>query len=348
MEPGRTTTSTPRAGVLCAGTVVVDLAKVIDRFPTPDRLAVIASVTPSTGGPGVNLAVDLTRLGAAYPVGVVGVVGQDEHGGWMRAELDRLGIDTSGLRTSEAVATSFSDAMILRDGGARTFFHHVGANALLTPDDVDLTTTTARILHLGAPGLHPALDGAQDTGSGWASVLAAAQAAGMHTNLELVSLEPERLRQLVVPCLAHLDSLVVNEIEACRVAGVELAPTCVDGPVDWAAIEDAARRLLDAGVRRLVAVHFPAGCVAVTPDGATHRQGSVRLPQDRLVNATGAGDAFAAGVIHGLHEGWSVPQCLRAGACVAASCMTGTGTSDVAPLVDCLALGRRFGFRPAP
>lgn len=332
-----------RSGVLCAGTVVVDVAKVVDRFPTPERLAVIESVTPSTGGPALNLAVDLARLGAGYPLGIVGVVGRDEHADFVLAELGRLGVDATGLRRTDTAATAFTDAMILRDTGARSFFHHVGANALFAATDVNLAASTARILHMGAPGLHPAMDGA---GPGWATVLAAARAAGMHTNLELVSLEPQRLRDVALPCLPHLDSLIVNEVEAASLAGVDLAATTADGVTDWSAIEALARRLIEMGVHRLVAVHFPAGCVAATSDGLVYRQGSVRMPADRLVSAVGAGDAFASGVIHGVHEGWPVDDCLRAGVWTAAACLTGSGTSDgVGPLADCLALGERYGYR---
>ena len=57
----------PRAGVLCAGTMVVDVAKVIDAYPALDHLATIEQVSLSTGGPGLNMAVDLRMLGAALP-----------------------------------------------------------------------------------------------------------------------------------------------------------------------------------------------------------------------------------------------------------------------------------------
>jgi sugar/nucleoside kinase (ribokinase family) len=332
-----------RSGVLCAGTVVVDVAKVVDRFPTPELLAVIESVTPSTGGPALNLAVDLARLGADYPLGIVGVVGQDEYAGFVLAELDRLGIDTTRLRRTGSAATSFTDAMILRGSGVRSFYHHIGANALLTAADVDVASSSARVLHMGAPGLHDAMDAA----GGWAAVLAAAQRAGMHTNLELVSLEPDRMREVALPCLPHLDSLIVNEVEAASVAGIELAATSADGVTDWSAMEDVARRVLGLGVKSFVAVHFPAGCVAVTHDGGVHRQGSVDLPADQVISAVGAGDAFASGVIHGVHEGWPLQDSLRTGVCIAAACLGGSGTSDgVRPLSECLALGAEFGYRP--
>jgi sugar/nucleoside kinase (ribokinase family) len=168
----------------------------------------------------------------------------------------------------------------------------------------------------------------------------------MRTNLELVSLEAEQIRAVALPCLPHLDYLIVNEIEACALAGVVVTPAPADGTPDWAALEKVALALVALGVSRVVAVHFPSGCVAADGDGRVWRQGSVRLPREVLRNATGAGDAFAAGVIVGLHEDRPVQQCLVGGVCVAAASLMGTGTSDgVLPLQDCLALGARYGYR---
>ncbi len=73
-----------RSGVLCVGSVVVDAAKVIDVYPAPERLARVEEVTRSTGGPGLNMAVDLRLLGARFGVGMVGAVGDDENGRFVR------------------------------------------------------------------------------------------------------------------------------------------------------------------------------------------------------------------------------------------------------------------------
>jgi sugar/nucleoside kinase (ribokinase family) len=348
-----------RRGVLCIGTLVVDVAKVVDSYPELDRLAVIESVGLSTGGPALNLAMDLALIGADYPLAVAGRVGVDAHADLIRDSLQRNRVDVTGIVGDRSTATSFTDAMIVRDGGRRTFFHHIGANGLLTADAVDLASSsasTARILHLGAPGLHPGMDDAVDPptdhaegrGNGWSQVLAAARAAGLRTNLELVTLPAPRLRQLVLPCLPHLDSLVVNDLEACALAGVTPPATGPEDTIDWPLLESVASALVKAGVHQVVAVHFPGGAVAADPLGNRWRQGSVRLPRQQIRNATGAGDAFASGVVHGLHEGWTVADSLRAGVAVAAASLRGGGTSDgVLPLADCLQLGERYGYRPS-
>ena len=88
--------------------------------------------------------------------------------------------------------------------------------------------------------------------------------------------------------------------------------------------------------------------MAVTADGQVHRQGSVKLPDNFIKGATGAGDAFAAGFIWGLHEAFPVSVCLRQAVSAAAMCLSHPTTSDgMSPLPQCLALGEEFGFRPA-
>jgi len=344
-----------RNGILCAGTIVVDVGKVIDRYPPPERLALIDSMSLSTGGPAVNLARDLVRLGAPFPLAVAGVVGDDPHADFLLGELAGDGIDVSGIRRSADAATSFTDAMVVRDGGSRTFFHHIGANALIGPEDVALATSIARIVHLGSPGLHPRLDApldGDDGGSpanGWVAILTEARRLGLRTNMELVTLDPAVQRRLVLPCLPLLDTLVINELEACALAGIDPATLGTIGGADepdWPELEAVAGRLIELGVGTVAAVHFPGGCVAASATGGLTRHGSVRLPREQIVSSVGAGDAFASGVVFGVHEGWPVEDCLRAGVCAAAASLRSAGTSDgVLPLADCLALGEEFGYR---
>ena len=334
-----------RGGVLCAGTILVDVAKVIDAYPALDHLATIEQVSLSTGGPGLNMAVDLRMLGAAFPIGVLGAVGDDEHGAFILAECLRLGIDVAGVRKLAGAVTSFTDGMIERDGGRRTFFHHSGANALFDASAADLGA--ARVLHAGAPGIHPVMDGPRPGGgNGWSALLQRAQAAGLHTNMEMVSLAPDRTTRVARPCLPHLDSIVINELEAGALTGIDVTVPAADGPVDWPALEAMAIGLIERGVSVLAVVHFPAGCVAAAPGGRTWRQGSVRLPREQVRSTTGAGDAFAAGVILGLHEGWPVGQCLRLGAASAAASVRSPHTSDgIQRAQACLADAGRTGYR---
>ncbi len=336
-----------RSGVLCAGTAVVDVGKVIDAYPELDHLATIDEVFVSTGGAALNMSVDLRHLGATFRIGVIGAVGNDENGAFILRECGRFDIGTEGIRVVDGTATSFTDAMVERVGGRRTFFHHFGANAVFDASTADIESAAARILHAGILGLHPLMDTTLPGGGNrWVSLLERAQAAGILTNLELASLEPDRIREVALPCLPHADSIIVNELEAGALTGIDVSAPGPDAPVDWTALEAMARGLLDLGVRRLAVVHFPAGAVAAA-DGRVWRQGSVIVPRDRVRSATGAGDALAAGVLYGLHEDRPVPECLRLGVASAASCVQSPYTSAGILTGDaCLAEADRMGHRP--
>jgi sugar/nucleoside kinase (ribokinase family) len=340
----------PGGGILCAGTILVDAGKVIDAYPALDHFATIEQVSLSTGGPGFNMAVDLRMLGAAFPIAMIGAVGDDEHGAFLRAECARLGIDAAGVRTLAGVVTSFTDVMVERDGGRRTMFYHGGANVLFDASDTDLEACGARILHAGAPGIHPIMDSPlPGGGNGWSALLRRAQAAGLRTNMELISLKPGHQAEVALPCLPYLDSVVINELEAGALTGIDRPAPTADGPVDWAALEAMALGLIEHGVSALAVVHFPAGCVAAAPGGRTWRQGSVRLPRNQVRSTTGAGDAFAAGVVLGLYQGWPVGRCLRLAVASAAACVRGPDTSGGLKDADaCLAEADEAGYRPAP
>ena len=204
----------------------------------------IEQVSLSTGGPGLNMAVDLRMLGAAFPIGVLGAVGDDEHGAFILAECARLDIEVTGVRKLAGAVTSFTDGMIEREGGRRTFFHHSGANALFDASAADLGR--ARVLHAGAPGIHPVMDRPQPGGgNGWSALLQRAQAAGLHTNMEMVSLAPDRTTQVARPCLPYLDSIVINELEAGALTGIDAPAPTADGPADWPALEAMALGLIE-------------------------------------------------------------------------------------------------------
>ena len=183
--------------------------------------------------------------------------------------------------------------------------------------------------------------------TGWSALLRRAQAAGIHTNLEMATLAPARNLVVVGPCLAHLDSIVVNELEAGALTGIDAPAGDPDGPVAWDALEAMATGLVSRGIRRLAVVHVPGGAVATAPGGRTWRQGSVRVPREAVRSTTGAGDALSAGILFGIHEGWPVEASLRLGVAAAAACIRSAHTSDGITNADaCLAAAERDGYRP--
>lgn len=333
-----------RTGILAGGNWLVDKVKIIDRYPQQDALANILSESRSNGGSSFNVLVDLARLGASFPLSGIGLTGDDAEGLWIREQCARYGIDISQLGVCGDARTSYSDVMTVRNTGRRTFFHQRGANAFLEPKHFDFARSDARIFHLGYLLLLDRLDEPDaEFGTAAARVLSRASEAGLKTSVDVVSEDSNRFSGIVLPALRHVNYCILNEFEIGRTTGIATRP---NDRIDIEAVEAASRRLFEEGVKDWVVVHFPEGATALGRDGLFCVQGSAEMPQERIVGAVGAGDAFAAGLLWGLHQNVDMETALRIGVVSAASCLQGAGTSDgILSLNDCLELGRMFGFR---
>jgi sugar/nucleoside kinase (ribokinase family) len=331
-----------RNGVIAGGNWIVDHVKMIDRWPPQDALANIRSQFSSNGGSAYNAVKNLSRLGATFPLQAVGLVGDDEAGKFIRDDCAKHRIDASRLLTSKATPTSYTDVMTEQGTGRRTFFHCRGANAELAPEHFNFAQSAARIFHLGYLLLLDRLDEPSSTGTAAADVFRAARKVGMKTSADVVSEHSDRFARIVRPVLPELDYLFVNEFEITQITGIQ---TTRDGQVDRAAIGRAAAELIKGGVREWVFVHFPSAVLACGSNGDKLWQPSVRVPASFIQGAAGAGDAFASGVLYGLHEAWPMRESLELGVCAAAASLAHPTCSEgIGSRAECLALGTRFGF----
>jgi sugar/nucleoside kinase (ribokinase family) len=342
-DPSRDST---RRGFITGGSWCVDRNKLIEFWPEEDSICEILSEERRNGGSGSNFAIDMKKLDPGMPVETIGLVGDDDDGRFLQAEADRHGIDRRQLAVSKAAPTHYTECFGSKRTGRRTHMTFNGVGAHLSPDHFDFSATRMRIAHLGLPGVHRTMDAPWQTEpNGWVAVLKKARAAGLLTNLELVSVAPPRIADLAKPCLPHLDLLVVNDHEIGAVAGEK---TVTSQGTDIEACIRAARYVLSQGPLQMIAVHFPRGGLALARDGSLIRQPSVRVPQEEIVGANGAGDAFAAGFLYGFHEGWPPADCLMLAHATAGASLRGISTTGtVEPWQTCLALAKQWGPREA-
>lgn len=331
-------------GIVTGGTWCVDRNKRVEYWPGEDGLVRILAVEQAGGGSACNCGIDLRRLDPTLPVATIGLVGDDADGRFLLAEADAAGIDRTRMQVTDAAPTQYTDAFCSARTGRRTHLYFEGTAALLTPAHFDFSTVSGRIFHLGLPGVHRLMDGPwQGAANGWVATLRAARDAGFLTSLELASVAPARLAELVRPCLPHLDFLIVNDAEIGALAD---EVTVAGGRTDIAACARAVRRVAAAGRFRLVAAHFPEGVVALAADGSLLCAPSLAVPPSAIAGANGAGDAFAAGTLYGLHEAWDVPDALALGRAAAAASLRGVSTTGaVVGWRDCLALAAEWGVR---
>ncbi len=301
--------------VLCAGIIVADaIASPVDELPETGRLALVESVQLHTGGCALSTASALVKLGAS--TALCGRVGHDLFGGVLIREAQARGLDSSAVRASEEL----SSASLVLDAsdGERTFLHNPGASAALTRDDVEraLETTGAGWLHIGGALVLPALDGEPT-----AMLLEGARERGLLTSLDPVDDATGGWARLHAS-LPHLTAICPNLTEARGITG-QRSP------------EDCARWLRDRGVEKVAIKMGRNGAYAA--DGQT---GAHIAPFEiRAKDETGAGDAFAAGLIYGLLKDWPLDESVRLANAVGALSTTGIGASTALPsLEEALAL----------
>jgi len=327
-----------RRGIVLAGTVILDVVNIVDHWPAEETVAFIQRTEHGAGGPPLNAAAGLMKLEAPFPVTLAGAAGDDAYGDILVAQAAGYGLDTSGIARVAGGITSHTMVMSSAQNGRRTFFHHTGVNATLQAASLLPHATDAKLFYLGSPGIARAMDEA----NGWASLLKQAKAQGLKTCLELVPIAEDLLRALVPPCLPFCDYAVFNDYEAHAVTGLA---TTKGGRLDVESAIAACAKLLDMGVSDLAAIHHPDGAVAVSASGETAVRGSVRVPSSEIVGSVGAGDAFYAGMLFGIHEDWPLTRCLDLGnAAAATSLHAATTSASIRPYKDCLAYAAARGL----
>jgi sugar/nucleoside kinase (ribokinase family) len=336
-----------RSGLLAAGNWIIDQVKIIDVYPQREQLANIRAQSQGTGGAPYNVLVSLARLQAPFPLMAAGLVGHDDFGRAILEDCRRRSIDIRHLESTPLAPTSYTDVMTEASAGLRTFFHHRGANALWNGAGLNFQKVKARIFHLGYLLLLDALDTPDAKfGTKAAALLRSAQEAGLKTSVDVVSEDSDRFGSIVLPAVKFVDYCILNEIEAGKTTGFKIRES--SGALNTVLLRHAAGALLQAGVRDLVVIHFPEGAFARTRKGEDFWQSSLNLPAKHITGTAGAGDAFAAGVLMGLHEGWDLQRCLFTGVCVAAASLShATCTGGIKSLSAALKLARKFGHQPS-
>ena len=323
-----------RKGIISAGNWLVDSVKFIDVLPAKGNLTTITDVELGLGGCSHNVLVDLAKLKAGIPLYAGGCIGNDAYGKMVMDAIHENGIDDSNMDIIPGASTSYTDVMSETGGDkTRTFFHCRGANALLDIDHIRAMKSDAKIFHLGYLLLLDSLDKADpEYGVVAARALKELQEKGYKTSVDVVSEEGDRFRSIVRPCLKYIDYLIINEVEAGACTGITMRDS--EGNIILENIFSAAEDLLKAGVGKYVVIHFPEGGLAVSSHGNRCFVPSDRVPKEEVVSSVGAGDAFCAGSLYAIHEGYDLDRLL----CFANACarfnLYGATSTNAAPTLD--------------
>ena len=309
----------PSGTVTVLGAHILDvLGRPVETIPPGQGSVRLKEIRATAAGTAAGTGVDLAKLGAR--VLAVGALGDDLLGDIVIAAMARHGVDTAGLVRKKRAQTS-ATILPIRPNGDRPAFHVPGATRLFTRADVDLERIQgSRALLIGAPD---ALAGM--TGEELAQIAGAARSNGTLVAVDVLHPgRPEDFDRLA-PLLAVTDWFIPNGDQI-------LALTARDEPAD--AIKDA--RALGT---RAVAVTLGAdGCLVAGPDSGA----PVHLPAlpVEVVDTTGCGDGFTAGLLAGLLAGATPEDAawlgLACGALVATGLGSDAGIENLAQVLDFL------------
>jgi sugar/nucleoside kinase (ribokinase family) len=290
--------------VVCAGILVADLfVPPLPRLPAPGELLLVDDFLLDTGGCAANTATCLARLGIR--VSVAGKVGNDSFGDFVEQDLRRKGVEMSAVKRSTAYGTS--KTVILPVAGAdRRFIHTIGANADFTAHDIDRSLLArARVFYLGGYFVLPRLKQAE-----LAEACCFAQSHGAYTVFDVVTPATNSAASLeeLLEILPHVDVFMPNVEEARALTG-ETEP------------RRQAERFLAAGCGTAIITRGARGALLMNAEQTIEAS----APEIATVDQSGAGDAFAAGYIAGLLEGWSAADTLSLASVLGASACTQLG-----------------------
>lgn len=280
-----------KTGIAVAGTILVDKINEITAYPSSGELTKIVGLQMSVGGCVPNVSVDLARIAPTLTVKAVGRIGEDTDGDFVLRMLRDNGVDTAHIKRTED-RTSFTEVMSVK-GGQRTFFTYAGASSEFGVDDVTIDALDVKMLHLGYFLLLDKIDSGEGE-----LLLKKAKEKGITTSIDLVSENSDRYA-LVERCLPYVDNLIINETEAARLCRM---PEETD-------VALLAQKLRTMGVRDRVILHTPDIGVCYSARGLALRP-SYELPKGYVQGTTGAGDAFCAGALVGIHEEMSDAEIL--------------------------------------
>lgn len=292
------------SGTVCVvGSINMDLVVRTPRLPAPGETILGGPFETFPGVKGANQAVAAARMGAR--VSMVGRIGADDYGQTLRALLVREGVDATAIRATAGTATGVGVILVDERTGENTIVVAPGANARLTPDDVETVAGLVRsaavlLVQLETPFGTVATAIRIARSAGRRVVLNAAPAAAV----------PEEM-------LRQADLLIANRGEAALLT---------DGAEDDDP-QALAREALRLGSAAVVVTAGPDGACLATSEA------SLRVPSIpvRAVDSTAAGDAFCGAVAAWMAAGRPTEEAVRAGCVAGALAATRAGAIPSLP-----------------
>jgi sugar/nucleoside kinase (ribokinase family) len=300
--------------ISCLGLASWDDLLVVDRYPDRGDCAIVDRSASLPGGTTTNTAVALARLGAQ--VRLAAIVGDDPQGATLRDALAAAGVDVGWVETRPGEPTDRALVVVSHDPVDRTIYWTKGAR-IARGDAIDIDAVFgADVFFLDCDDM-PLRRFLTDLP---AHTRPNARLLGALSYLADPAI-PDRLEIT----LRH-DAIVGNVDEAQAVTGTDSLD---------AALALLQRDMVGANLRAAIVSRGALGAIAVTRN---ERFEVPAFPID-VVDTTGAGDAFAAGIAWGMAHRWPWTDTLRLANAVGALSTRALGGQAALPsLADAVAL----------
>lgn len=256
------------------------------------------------GGKGSNQSVGVARLGADSAL--VTCLGEDQLANVAKDLYAAEGVDTSGIRHTSERATG-AGVIVLNTEGENFIILDMGANELMDAAFVDgareriaSSDIVMTVLEIPVPAAQRAME--------------LGKAAGARTILN-----PAPATALPDAIFAHVDYLTPNATELRILMGLD--------PDDPTPTRDLAGQLRRRGVGNVIVTMGPEGALVLTDEHDV----IIPSPKVEVVDTTGAGDAFNAGLAVALGEGLPLLDAVRFATCCGAHACTRLGVIPSLP-----------------
>lgn len=292
--------------IACVGILVADaIAKPVNKIPEKGRLELVDTLGLYTGGCAASASIDMSIIGR--DVAIIGKIGNDGFGMFMKNSLEQKGVGTKGLIVDPEGATSASLVIVTPDG-ERSFLHCTGSNGTFVEADIPYDVIAeSKLVFVAGTMLMPAFDG-EDC----ALFLKKSKEMGKTTALDTAWDSRGRWMKVLAPCMPYIDIFLPSYEEAVELSG-KTDP------------EEIADSFLDMGPKIVVIKLGRDGCLIKTKTG--EKYAIPTYTHIKAVDTTGAGDAFCSGFLSAYVKGKSLLDCGRFANAVGTHCVMAKGAS---------------------
>jgi ribokinase len=294
--------------VVVVGSINIDLVANTERIPVEGETVLGKDFQIHPGGKGANQAAAVARLG--YPVRMIGRLGDDTFGAQLKAHLESMGVDVTGVTITPG--TSGVATIIVGGKGENSIVITPGANALLTPQDLEANLEIIRSAGIVLTQLEIPIETVQHLTE-----------ICFQERIPLI-LDPAPAKELPPDLLKNIEWFTPNETEAAFFLGNS------NGVVNMADPAPVAQMLLKNGMKGVVLKLGSRGAYLASATGLAELLEAFAVP---AIDTTAAGDAFNGAFATGLMLQMGPVESARFAAAAAAISVTRAGAQSSMPIM---------------